>query len=142
MRDYLFRAKLFSSWKWAIGDLVRLKDGDETKTYIYGQGEARPATVCQMLDITDSNKKPIFEGDILRISGVIDDENYEDVVQVYYDQQLHGYLLKANYCKNPSDIEGLGACGEKVEIIGNVFDNPELLNNYKPNAEDLWQITS
>lgn len=67
----------------------------------------------QYTGMKDINDKEIYEGDIVRTFG--------DSFIVFYSQEYVGYLLK--------DIDG---CLEtirsyRVEVLGNIYENPELL---------------
>lgn len=78
--------------------------------------EVDPETVGQFTGVLDKNGKKIFEGDILRFHGM---SNYP----VFWD---------ADYCAFGScyysDFEILSHYNRnKIEIIGNIHDNPELL---------------
>lgn len=75
-----------------------------------------PETVCQYTGLTDKNGRKIFEGDILRF------ENYSNYPVVWDD----------DYCAFGScwhsDFDHLSKYKSvEIEVVGNIFDNPELL---------------
>ena len=82
--------------------------------------------LMQYVGIKDKNGKKIFEGDILNICGFID----RDVVE--YDNYYVSYVLKS-YDKNGEVIcitpliKYSSFNSPKLEVIGNIYDNPELL---------------
>lgn len=79
-------------------------------------------TLCQFTGLTDKNDKKIFENDICEMV-------YDGVVHIYiivWDKEeldFKGTNGKKNYGIN---FEYLGCC-EEIVVIGNIFDNPELL---------------
>lgn len=80
------------------------------------QYEVDPETVCEYTQMTDKNGRKIFEGDILRFE---DCSNYP----VVWD---------SDYCAFGScwysDFDHLSKYRSiKIEVVGNIFDNPELL---------------
>ena len=71
----------------------------------------------------DKNDTPIYEGDILRV--IYNNSNYIAKVEYYST----GFMLVGN--RNEYDWEeDFSKCGRMVlEILGNIYENPELLNN-------------
>ena len=68
----------------------------------------------------DKNKKEIYEGDIIRsYSEEFINDNYEAEV-VFMDAAFHSKI-------NEKEYAGLWS-GDDIEVIGNVFENSELLN--------------
>lgn len=84
--------------------------------------EVMPETVCQCTGLKDKNGKLIWENDIVR---TVYDGN-EHIYQVVWDESELDFKAtngKENY---ESNFEYLPCCDE-IEILGNCFDNPDLL---------------
>lgn len=127
MREILFRAKHKECNQWVEGDLIHepfgeciqfVKDGCRSKIKV------NPETVCQYTGLTDKNGRKIFEGDILRFE---DCSNYP----VVWD---------SDYCAFGScwysDFDHLSKYRSiKIEVVGNIFDNPELIGGTERNEE-------
>lgn len=122
MREILFRGKRLDNGEWVEGDICH---HDGVVSHI-GQHPADgsmvcydldPATVCQFTGLLDKNGKRIFEGDICRVSNLM----YK--VEFKYSAWWFAILSNKVYCCPAFNSH----CGEYCEVIGNIHDNPELL---------------
>lgn len=112
MREILFRGKRKKGDKrWVEGDLLHGYSGfGITNRYYAGSSfEVVPETVGQYTGLTDKNGKKIFEGDIVKISN---DEIFE---VKYEDGGFTAGLFLGDWDYG------------HVEVIGNIYDNPELM---------------
>lgn len=120
VREILFRGKRLDNGKWVDGYYI--PDGD--KAYI-GQSfgmqfyEVDAYTVGQYTGLTDRNGKRIWEGDIVR---------YGDNIHLAIFEKRAG---NAYFGIVMDEQETWGFCpsvpSNKMEVIGNIHDNPELL---------------
>ena len=109
---------------WVYGDLVHnqkvTKDGLEPRVMVGGY-EVVPDSVGLFTGMTDKNGKEIYEGDIIRfvngqkkVSGELVDNEFIYTIE-YSEGAFHGVL-------------GLSKVLDAVEVIGNIYDNTELLS--------------
>lgn len=124
MREYLFRGKMIANGNWSEGNLLVTKQGcciTPDATVLGSYGAVNPETVGQYTNMLDKNGTKIFEGDIIDFS----DRSYSDGYGVVrYDAE--GTEFEFVY---DDHYEGLGRCyyPEDVEVIGNIYDNPNLV---------------
>lgn len=126
MREYLFRGKIIANGKWSEGNLLVTRQGcciTPDATVLGSYGAVNPETVGQYTGLTDKNGTKIFEGDICNFSSCSDIDNY-GVVVYDADETEFGIDYGSTYL-------GLGRHyhSRDVEVIGNIYDNPELLGD-------------
>ena len=124
-REILFRGKRTDNGEWVEGYLCECHHKDTGK-YDYAiqemfengyiMHEVIPETVGQYTGLNDKNGKKIFEGDICKHRS-----NYSGNTVISVVTYTDGHFL-ALVCEN-SGFE----LSEKLEVIGNIHDNPELL---------------
>ena len=139
MREILFRAKRVDNGEWVEGYFI--KDDTTGQTFIHAQGnsvnesqkigeegclrlvafEINPQTLRQYTGLMDENGRKIWENDILV-------EKYKSIIyhtsKVIWDMKECAWMCASTYGSiykmNTIDLTG-------YEKIGNIFDNPELL---------------
>lgn len=76
--------------------------------------------VTKDIGLIDKNESPIYEGDILR-------SEQDDITgEVAYVPEIAAYVL-LDYRTSKYYSLGVNICKERLSIIGNTFENPELL---------------
>ena len=135
MRDILFKGKRKDNGEWICGYYVKshyyeggtihliVDTGNEYDDY-YGFGlqyEIDPDTLCQYTGLTDDNSQKIFEGDIVTSAEFCPDNEGYGVIQWHDDEAM--FVVDADTCYYNFDH----IFGAELEVIGNVFDNRELI---------------
>ena len=126
MREILFRGKDVESRFWCFGELSHDREGKPHIRFWGHNGyllrEVMPETVGQFIGITDMNNKRIFEGDIVFTeSNGMDEEDGNAVIE--WDEDTACFVIK--WHDLTCDFDNF--FGHELEIIGNIYDSPELL---------------
>lgn len=124
MREILFRGKRVDNGEWFQGYPCHYGWIGKEKDYIipdYASAlytiEIDPETVGQYTGIVDKYGMKIFEGDVVWY----DYEEERGIVQ--WDNDTARFIITCSTFTVDFD----SVYGEELEIIGNVYDNPELL---------------
>ena len=86
-----------------------------------------PETVGQYTGLTDKNGKKVFENDIIVICYETDGEEFTETKRVHYNEkECCWYPMRweesCEYCDHYTEVKS-------IEVIGNIHDNPELLED-------------
>lgn len=140
---YLFKAKrVYNGGKWVQGYYVKGLDMYDKEVHLifgpntmfYSSGETDgwykvdPSTICQCTGLKDKNGNMIWENDICDRK-----EQYPEIVKYCNGDWTLDYSYVSNK-KSGANYCNLGFYTEErkcVEVIGNIFDNPELLESEK-----------
>jgi uncharacterized phage protein (TIGR01671 family) len=133
MREILFKAKRVNNGEWVEGYYLRdqyhiggkdiifyRKDSDRFTVYT---DRIDIGTLCQFTGLCDKNGKKIWENDILMAH--LDESYPEDVTYETVEWNVAGWVghetgsVDRQYL-NKFDLE-------HYEVVGNIFNNPELL---------------
>ena len=126
MREILFRGKRIDNSEWVEGDLsYHVHDGE---VYVFPSNgydsqdcyKVDPETVCQYTGLKDRNGRKIFEGDVIAIPG----SNKKGLPAEVRYMERDGSFRMERIGYIPISLDGVQYWGE---IIGNVIDNPELI---------------
>ena len=130
MREILFKAKRIDNGEWVEGCYVT-SDGksficmDIVEHYCVialRWFEIDPETLCQFTGICDKNGNRIWENDVVWL--VYDGK--EHIYQIIWDNSELDFKATNGEENYGSNFEYLLCCDE-IEVIGNIFDNKELL---------------
>lgn len=135
MREILFRGKDSITKSWVYGALVQQQDDPlKEKAFIISYSnyqfgdfseavmhEVDPETVGQYTGFVDKKGKKIFEGDIVSI--------YNSKAFLFAVEWNNQYVLKCTTNGVSDNILNVIESPEDVEVVGNIYDNPELIKD-------------
>ncbi len=140
MREILFRGKCIRTGKWVQGDLLQFQDGTIIHSIENGcrvSYDIDYKSIGEYTGINDKNGKKIFEGDIvcapineldLRVSFSFKESDIAGLKsvngKVVFD---NGFFI----IEWEGDVfeDGIISMVDGLEVIGNIYDNPELLTS-------------
>lgn len=126
MRTIKFRGQKPSDGAWVYGSLVCSNENAAAIYFQTGNVSTRsmewvyvkPETIGQFTNLYDKNKKEIYEGDILKVPYT------QERIEVRFVRGVFAFLWNGDL----DDEAPINApTQEWAEVIGNIYDNPELL---------------
>lgn len=141
MRNYQFRGERIDNGEWAYGDLINYVNGKTAirNTESWLTHWVDPATVGQYTGLKDKSGAEVYEGDILRFDDT-GEEGYEykegfDFQNVARVEFQDGRFQLTDFASENSGVLhemhnfhiDFVANFKYSEVIGNIHDNPELL---------------
>lgn len=144
MREILFKAKRTDNGEWVEGCLLIDYITGQYFIHRYGDSvnesdkvseeeclrflafEVDPETICQYTGLTDKNGQKIWENNIVGfLDGCQYDNGYSEhycIGEVVWDEETVSFQVTERLsCESYEVLEG------ECAVIGNIFDNPELL---------------
>lgn len=146
MREIEFRGKRIGNGEWLVSKTVVRADGGFflalSDAEVYGDygnkegvthlccnrgflAEASPETVGQFTGLEDRNGKRIYEGDIAKVTDDADEMQSDGSDTGIGSVEFYRGLWYVDNGPNNA-LYDLDPCGY-IEVIGNIYDNPELL---------------
>lgn len=130
MRTIKFRGKRIDNGEWAYGSLaethgklfIGIPTTPDNPVYMMDWHEVDPDTVGQFTGLLDKNGKEIYEGDIISLRDYI--------AEVRWNSNLSAFCIRFSF-ESELGIKPLGSWIDRrrrCNVIGNIHDNPELLN--------------
>lgn len=89
----------------------------------------KQGTICQFTGLQDKNEKEIYEDDIMQITTTLD----KYLFKVTWNEELGAWclMMKGDIKEGTKPLgEWLGEYWDKIEVIGNIYDNPELMEEW------------
>lgn len=144
-RDIVFRGKDIKTGEWFYGDLEFSRYIGRAHIHTYNedgiycrQVEVDPDSVGQYTGLKDDKGTAIYEGDIIvkrdktfgtKLTGVV--VYNSEFACFFINYEKYGIKVSSNFVKSEDYNDGYSTvkCEYEYDIIGNVYDNKELLEN-------------
>lgn len=131
MREILFKAKRIDNGEWVEGYYQKKYDFLGKRHLILHADnyvkwecvEIDPETLCQFTGLCDKNGNRIWENDILMAH--LDESYPEDVTYETVEWNVAGWVTREASSTDRQYLDKFDL--EHYEVVGNIFDNPELL---------------
>lgn len=128
MRKILFRGKCTNNGEWVQGYPCRYGWIGKEKDYIIPDyasalytAEVDPETIGQYTGLKDMNGNKIFEGDLCLCNRNISKRIDKRIFEIKFDNDNGGFLGESGALRIYPEVFYM------CEIVGNIYDNPELM---------------
>lgn len=149
-REIKFRGKMIPENEWIFGTILRIPAPpvcfgksetdkyyiqfpdprympDWNMSYKMVQGEVNPNTIGQYAGIDDKNGKEIYEGDMVSFNLKTDAKGCPNIIgYIEYQTTFSSFRIMSILGSFALDYNI-----KEIEVIGNIYDNPELLKEDK-----------
>lgn len=128
MKEESFKAIRKDNNEWIQGSLLVLDDGsyriatsclvgDVENVLTVCAYDVDPDTVCQYTGLTDKNGNKIWDNDVVQVP------REDEYFRIEWNEDTASYVMNSNTLTVTFD----NYWSHEVEVIGNIFDNKELL---------------
>ena len=125
-REFKFRVWRHTDKEWGNVACIEVFDSSGVLEYLYQDQEN---TIQQYIGMKDKNDKEIYEGDIVKTI-------YDQIGKIEYDRVFTSFRILCGHTSVPITTYRFDELGKPVglievidKVIGNISENPELLNN-------------
>lgn len=144
MREIEFRAKAKNKNAWIYGDLIHDENGYSILSKKEGCLKIKPNTIGQYTELKDKNGRKIFEGDIVKYTrkhmycptANFHNKDLVSLHKIYWNEE-HYQFWEEQYPLDDREFRCIGggpigfdderADENIIEVVSNIYDNPELL---------------
>ena len=105
-------------------EYIRYTEDDNLFNSDYKVAEFKDIELLQYIGMKDKNNNEIYEGDILKLR-----DNHGIQLVKYYDEW--GAFVVEYVKSKPLVVLGMSYYKEDIEVIGNIYENPELIKEVR-----------
>lgn len=129
MRTIKFRGKRLDNQQWVYGG-ISIFEGEAT---IYDENDMTNTpyevdinTVGQFTEMKNENDEEIYEGDIVKVGGLIEIVRYIDGILCCYNERIYGFHERLEI-ETEDLIVSETDYFIPYDVIGNIYENYEIL---------------
>ncbi|MGX7126554.1 YopX family protein [Enterococcus viikkiensis] len=134
----------FRAWYTPFGGSVKqfnkMKHGSAGSLLTHAEMSPDDYKIMQSTGLKDKNVVEIFEGDILKCTsgiytnlGATGTGEYEETIKqvIWKDDSWGTRVISSNLTSKGAEKSGLVISAKYAEVLGNIYENPELLEEIK-----------
>ena len=120
--------------------VIELRDGLQNPYLADRNNELEMDLIyLQYTGLKDKNGKEIYEGDLIKFINLMPIEAKEEIAEVKFVLEdnflpyIYPFVNISSYNYETKHFEGFGVNSKDCEVIGNIYENSELLNKREKN---------